>query len=250
VRGVTQSEDNEATPRIQIERCLLEYSRVSSQLAADRELLQRLDTKFRIAPGRVPALLEMLQATHGVLGAGDRLVARYATRYFDTPDLRFYRDHLRGRRPRFKVRLRHYLDRHLSFLEIKRKNKDDRTEKERFTRPFGHDVLSAEDMRAIAGCMPGNPGWLSLHALVDCERISLVALQERERITIDLGVCCGAPGGPGVLLPMALVEVKRARIDRRATSFTALRAAGAREMGFSKYVHAMRAIAVRAQVAS
>jgi hypothetical protein len=250
VRCVQKAEDTGNTPRIQIERRLLEYSQVSPQLAAERELLQRLDTKFRIAPLRVPALLEMLQATHGVLSAGDRLIARYATRYFDTTDLRFYRDHLRGRRPRFKVRLRHYLDRRLSFLEIKRKNKDDRTEKERFMRPYGDDILSAEDMRAIAGCMAGNPGWLSLQALVDCERISLVALQDRERITIDLGVCCGAPGGSGVVLPMALVEVKRARIDRRAASFAALRATGAREVGFSKYIHAMRATTVRAQAAS
>jgi hypothetical protein len=245
-----QSEGSEAMLRVQIDWRLREYSQVSAQLAADCELLQRLDTKFRIAPERVPALLEMLQATHGVLAAGDRLVARYATRYFDTRDLRFYRDHLRGRRPRYKVRLRHYLDRRLSFLEIKRKARNDRTEKERFARPFGNEVLSAEDMRAIAGCMAENPGWLSLHALVDCERISLVALQDRERITIDLGVCCRAPGETGAMLPMALVEVKRARIDRRVPSFTALRATGARELGFSKYVHAMQAIAVGAQAAS
>ena len=98
-----------------------------------------------------------LRDDYGVLRAGTRLAARYSTRYFDTSDLRMYDDHRRGRCPRYKVRMRHHLDRTLSFLEVKRKGTNQQTTKAILSRPFGAAELDSESRRFIDGTVRLRP---------------------------------------------------------------------------------------------
>jgi len=81
-----------------------------------RSLQRRVDTKFLCAATALNDLVPALGGDYGLLLACGEPLARYRTLYFDSPDRRFYHQHRRGRRDRFKVRSRHYLDRTVSKL--------------------------------------------------------------------------------------------------------------------------------------
>src|SRR5690606_37665419 len=99
--------------------------------------------------GQVDMFLRGLHAHYHILLAGGAGWARYETCYFDTPDLLTFHEHIRGRRPRVKLRIRHHLDRRRSFLEVKRKTNGGKTEKVRVPRSFGDSFLSPNDRSFI-----------------------------------------------------------------------------------------------------
>ena len=107
-------------------RALAALREVGAELLAARALLTRVDRSYLLREAL--DALSSLRDDYGVLRAGPDS-ARYSTRYFDTSDLRMYDDHRRGRCPRYKVRMRHHLDRTLSFLEVKRKGTNQQTTK-------------------------------------------------------------------------------------------------------------------------
>ena len=56
-----------------------------------------------------------------MLDIDGRRVFGYESTYFDTPDCEQYRAHRQGRRRRYKVRSRSYVDTGLSMFEVKTK---------------------------------------------------------------------------------------------------------------------------------
>ena len=137
-------------------RALAALREVGAELLAARALLTRVDRSYLLPREALDALLSSLRDDYGVLRAGTRLAARYSTRYFDTSDLRMYDDHRRGRCPRYKVRMRHHLDRKLSFLEVKRKGTNQQTTRPLQTNPA---MLTGEIGRTLdyqAGLFAGD----------------------------------------------------------------------------------------------
>jgi hypothetical protein len=129
--------------------------RTASAELPDRWLLQRrIDRKFVFSSALLEPLLSALAPHFSVLRAGIAPIATYQTVYFDTAGRQLYEDHRRGRLPRHKVRLRHHLERRLSFLEVKRKTADGRTTKARLERPFGDQpsVKAASTPSSAARC--------------------------------------------------------------------------------------------------
>jgi hypothetical protein len=208
-------------------------------LPSERQrLLRRTDSKYVIMRSELPAVLHALAGSYECLTAAGNPAARYATVYFDTPDLRFLMDHLRGRRPRCKLRVRHYPDRHLSFLEVKRRTAANLTEKTLLRREFGGNGLSAAEDR-WAHAETGVDAGLEAVAWTTCQRVTLLRKACATRITIDLNVTLGAAAGVHTLLERVLVEVKQDRVRRDEILSLALRAARAQPVGLSKYVAAM-----------
>lgn len=203
-----------------------------------QRLLRRTDSKYVMMRSELPAMLRALAGNYECLTAAGKPVARYATVYFDTPDRRFLMDHLRGRRPRSKLRVRHYPDRQLSFLEVKRKTAANRTDKTQLRREFGGNGLSAAEAR-WAHAETGVDAELRAVAWTTCQRVTLLRRGYAARVTIDLNVTLGAAAGSHTLLDRVLVEVKQDRVRRDEILSLALRAAHARPVGLSKYVAAM-----------
>jgi len=63
-------------------------------------LQDRVDVKYVIEMDTFTALTEELRETHRVLEIDGRREFTYRTSYFDTPDLRVFRDHQQRRRGR------------------------------------------------------------------------------------------------------------------------------------------------------
>lgn len=207
----------------------------SSALLRQRELLDRVDRKFTTSVELVSEFLRGLRDDYHILAAGNTGWARYETCYFDTPDLYAFHEHVRGRRPRYKVRIRHHVDRERSFLEIKRKTNGGKTEKARRDRPFRDTTLTDED-RAFICENSGLPAELLCPAVwTNFRRATFVGVSTNERITVDVGLSFTKEGGEEQGVTFGIIELKQPRITHSTPAMQLLRQLCVREQSLSKY---------------
>ncbi len=100
-------------------------------LNAETALQTRVDRKYLLPLRALPEVLAALPAGAQVLEVAGERSLRYASQYFDTPALDSYYGAIHGRRRRFKVRSRTYLDSGGSFLEVKTRGARAATVKDR-----------------------------------------------------------------------------------------------------------------------
>lgn len=202
---------------------------------AERALLRRVDTKFLTSAEALPEIIPALQGQYALLPAGGEAIATYRTMYFDSWDRKFYHQHRRGRRDRFKIRIRHYLDRSVSMLEIKRKSNHGVTSKKRRSHDFADHQLSQDDLTFLASNTPCRENEIVPQIWTDFRRITLVSLVTEERLTIDLGLEFTADNSRYQMPGLAIIEVKQPHFQPRTTAMLALREWGIRPSRMSKY---------------
>lgn len=215
------------------------FPRATPELLAERALLRRVDTKYAIDLGMLKEVLGHVEEDYAVLLAGNATVASYETLYYDTPGLDCLEDHRRGRRPRFKIRVRHYLDREKSFLEIKKKNAAERTEKQRRVVTFRESGLSDEDRRFVDQHCPIPARDIEPAMWTLFERVTLLGLRTEERLTADFGVSFQHDESKTEIPGVVILEIKQARFAARSPIMMALRRYGLRPLSISKYCAGM-----------
>lgn len=226
----------------QISQALSRFQQADGALVGKRKLLKRTDSKFLMSEGEIDSLLTRLRPTYAVLRANGAPLARYRTLYFDTLDYRCFHDHRRGRRPRFKARIRHYDDRALSYLEVKTKGGANVTSKARLSRVFCDDVLSAKDKvflskeTSVAGDELHPTLWTNF------SRLTLLSLHDPERVTIDLNLRFVSGDHAVAMTGVAIVEVKQAAYCLRTSVMRELKSRRIRPASASKYCAALHAI--------
>lgn len=105
------------------------------ELCALPDLQTRIDRKYVVPHQDATWLLGGLTG-HAALEIGDRTALAYESVYFDTPDLACFRAAAHGRRHRFKVRTRTYLDTRVCLVEAKTAGSRGETVKRRAPYPF------------------------------------------------------------------------------------------------------------------
>lgn len=212
------------------------------RINAKAELQDRVDTKFIAKPEVLTALIGELDAQLEVLDIAGRRSFSYDSIYFDTPQLRTYREHLQGRRRRFKIRTRTYIDSDFTVLEIKTKGLRGRTEKVRIShaadpqeldttgRQFSTEILQQYGIRDAAACV----AQLRPTVRTAYRRITLVGRYRPFRLTCDavLG-CADERAGVLTLDDRVLIEAKTA--GDRDPVIGQLRRLGVRPVKMSKY---------------
>src|SRR3712207_2059730 len=121
------------------------FGAVSLREVEERAALQdRVDCKYIVTCDTVERLFSGLGDDFRALEiAGERL-QRYDSVYFDTPELTSYKEHLQGRRKRFKCRTRLY-GTSVCFLDLKVKGRRGQTVKSRLPlSPAQHGSLSRQ----------------------------------------------------------------------------------------------------------
>ena len=164
------------------------------ELNAKAEMLERLDNKYVVQkPVLRQAIIEL--ARHfDVLEIGGKRSFPYETCYFDDAQNTSYFDHHRGRRQRFKVRVRKYTDAQLCFVEVKLKGARGITIKKRLN--YAVDKYGMLDATAWAHIhssysdLYGREFNHDLQPVVEMryQRITLVAKNGGERMTIDFSL--------------------------------------------------------------
>ncbi len=233
------------TPRVAAVIAAAAHFEVADSAALERMALQRrFDRKFLLGAEHAPAVVGALDRDYHVVLARDERLALYDTMYFDTPSLRCYHDHRRGRRPRFKVRIRNYLDRELSMLEFKEKTAQGDTHKARWKRETMCTELTPGDLAHLAEARPGifSEGGLVPQARTVFRRLMLLNTRSVERATLDFDLSVGRGSEPVSLAGVVVVEVKDVGRGTSSPLIAALRRYNARALPFSKYCVAIASV--------
>ncbi|MFE9245877.1 polyphosphate polymerase domain-containing protein [Nocardiopsis sp. NPDC006938] len=210
-------------------------------------LVTRTCRKYLLPAGLVPALFDGSEHRFGVLEIDGRSSFLYSSTYLDTPELRTFHDHRQGRRLRYKVRTRSYVDTGTVMFEVKLKGARGVTDKVRVELPPDSPVdrltPRTRDFldRSLGRCRLASPDVLVPSAVTDYRRTTVVALDGEERVTVDQDLV-GYRGDLEVRMrpEVALLEVKT-RGGLTATE-RRLHALGVREARFSKYAAALAAL--------
>lgn len=164
-------------------------------------LQERVDRKYLLKRDLFCALADELAKHHHVMQVDGKKVLFYDTVYFDTDELLCYRSHLQGRRLRFKVRSRRYRDSGSCVFELKFKDAQGRTMKERIDYPWEtHGTVDQKARAFVATTLQRryNIDFRSelLRALnVSYRRVTLVDPDAGNRITCDFDLSFGTLNG-------------------------------------------------------
>lgn len=199
------------------------------------KLMNRVDTKFVTTLPRLQQLLEMARHEYFMQEVDGKRASSYSTLYYDTPRLEMYIMHHNGCLGRQKVRVRHYVDSGLMFLEVKNKNNHRRTRKKRIA--INEFNIEGDEKREflekhcwwdVDSLQPALRNWF--------DRITLVNKGMTERVTIDTGLRCHSyfSGRDCAFDKAVIIELKR---DGNVPSplLAMLRRLRIHPHGFSKY---------------
>ena len=227
------SHDDESVQTI--EKILNTFEPLALQDSGDVRLLKRMDTKYLFPESLLPGILTDLARDYYVLDVDGLRIQRYKTRYFDTPDFELYRQHHNGQRDRYKLRIRSYLDTDLDFLEIKRKDNHNWTQKSR----LASDELPSSQSPAVKAFLDATfPISRSVYVpkiVNSFYRIALVSKRNQERLSFDLDIRFLSPSAQFALPGVVVAEVKQSEFSIHSAFIHKMRQAGHRPTSFSKY---------------
>jgi len=216
-------------------RVLRRFTPISLTQMRNVALLRRVDTKYVLSEAQLYQALTRLTADYDVLEIEGRRLHRYRTLYFDTPDFALYRQHHDGRRDRYKVRSRVYVDSGRAFLEVKHKTNKNVTVKSRLQTPEVVTQLDAQTDGFLHTHFPRATEALEPQLRNSFYRITLVSKHSIERLTLDIDLSFQAGGMHASLPGVAIAEVKQEAFSLRSEFVGQMRALGVRSMSFSKY---------------
>jgi VTC domain-containing protein len=204
-------------------------------------LLRRTDTKYVLAEHAFTVLLRRLGEDHEVLEIDGRRAFGYESVYFDTSDLRCFRDHIEDRVPRFKARTRLYRDTSHCVFEVKLKLDRGETDKRQVDHaPEAVDQIDEDALRCLEQALekvgvapPPDPPKPSLRTTFT--RVTLAPKDGRERTTCDFGIRLQRPAEASAELRRGLVVVESKSEGGSGPTDRALAEMGVEEVSFSKY---------------
>lgn len=201
------------------------------------KLMDRIDTKYIMAVNRVPDLLNMMNGNYQVLEINNIRIPQYYTIYLDTTDYDFFNQHVTGRAGRVKVRFRKYESNALTFLEIKKKTKRDRTVKWRIESNYLNAKLSDSATGFINRHIPVHPELLKPVLSSSFRRITFADFNSMERVTIDFDLIYADPEETKTIeLPLIVVaELKSEKSPVSSPFIEIMKKLSVTTTGFSKY---------------
>jgi len=186
------------------------------ELIAEAAMLTRVDRKYAMTEADAAAVLAELPAHTRVLSMEGRRAFAYESFYFDTPDLLSFRMAALGRRRRFKLRTRSYVDTEDAFLELKTRGARSATVKERIEYAFADREALTDEGREYAAegldllGIP-DPDALELRPTLATRyhRTTLLAPDGGGRATIDTDLSWELAEGETLRVPgLVIIETK------------------------------------------
>ena len=191
----------------------------------DVRLMNRVDTKYLVTSDQLIAILQGIRDHYYAQEVEGNRLSPYSTVYYDTPELTMYIIHHDRHLVRDKVRVRTYVDSHLTYCEVKHKTNKGRTKKKRLElktengeRKTAGTLSELNDQIVSAGFQIPYPTEVleaSLETVFD--RITLVNYEKTERLTIDCNLRFNnfISGISASMDPLVVMELKQ---DGRARS--------------------------------
>jgi len=211
-----------------------------AELQAVADLQTRVDRKYIVPAALAARMIAELAAGLTVLQIDGRRDFAYESVYFDTPLLASYLGSAHGRRRKFKVRTRSYLDSGLCVLEVKTASGRGETVKERIE----YDLDARDTLTSSAR------GFLETRALPADDLLATLTTRYRRstllevggaRATLDTGLeCLGPDGSAAQMVDKVLIETKSTGTTTAIDRF--LWSQGHRPTRVSKYCTGLAAL--------
>ena len=182
------------------------------------KLMNRIDTKYLVTEDQLHEILLGIKDSYYAQEVEGNRLSPYSTVYYDTPDLMMYMIHHDRHLVRYKVRVRTYVDSHLTFCEVKHKNNKGRTKKKRIVvEPIPNIVDNPEAAAFLAEKQPYDVQSLTPNVITIFDRFTLVNYDKTERLTIDRNLHFEnkRTGESASMAPLVVIELKQ---DGRASS--------------------------------
>jgi len=199
------------------------------------KLMNRNDYKYTFHINQLALILSQLSENYRVLEIDGVRGANYKSIYFDTDKLCMFFDHHNGKPIRFKIRRREYVDSGLNFMEIKRKNSQGKTEKERVKKHKEELHFTDKTNGFIQKYCPYDTSDLNPQLTNSFTRYTLVHKIEQERLTIDLNLHFSFEHKESSLPFLVIAEVKREGDPHKSSFMKLMRKMEIRQSGMSKY---------------
>lgn len=203
---------------IYIDECIKNFGAIGlDELNIKADMLDRIDNKYIVASDCLCRMLSLLDPSFDVLEISSKRAFTYSTRYFDDEDRRGYYDHHQQRRKRCKARVREYVDAGFSYFEVKTNEQRSTTLKRRLTIAEPLKKLDERCLDFVKNCFResyNNEFTKSLQSviLIKYRRITLIAKEGGERLTIDTDICFETDSIEYVVPPdIFIIETKSAR---------------------------------------
>lgn len=204
---------------------------ISLKEVKEIKLMNRIDKKYIINFDQFCSLTNYISNNFYILSENDNTLFKYHSIYFDTPNMDMQKDHINKTKHRQKIRIREYCTGE-KYLEIKEKNNSEFTKKKRIP--------------VTSYSLDGEQQWIDENLIYDTKnlnkkldivfnRMTLVSLDKKERVTIDFGIkFYNYITKKKEIIKDIIVEVKK--LTEEKTNFElVLNILGIQEKGFSKY---------------
>jgi hypothetical protein len=198
------------------------------------KLMNRVDTKFAFSTSNFLSFLPELVKHFSILEIEGTRTPRYESLYYDDVNFKMYLDHHNGRKNRFKIRYRKYVESNLSFLEIKHKFKN-RTNKRRIkVDEIPTNEIPLEHMEFINKILPSQfilqpTMWNGFN------RLTLVNKTENERLTLDFNLVFYWDDRKIELDNIIIAELKQENVNRNSAFYALMKKHVIRPYRLSKY---------------
>ncbi len=238
----TQEENQPDVQRVDLfamSRILSDFKSIGLEQLDEQKLQDRVDTKFLFDAEGLPQILSEIQQDYAILEIEESTLQPYQTLYFDTLNFDNYFDHHNGKRPRFKIRMRKYMNNRSSFLEVKEKDNKDRTIKTRMEIRNINNRLTPDQYQFVSqtyrsGLVPLKPVIWNRY-----NRMTLVNKHSLERVTIDLNFNAYNQNGYISWNPFAIAEIKQDSRSLNTKFYQAMKDRSIKPVNFSKYCISM-----------
>jgi len=218
-----------------IKKVVFEFDPISLLEMDSVALMNRFDYKYAFNIKRLPTILSLVRDKYNVLEIDGIRGFNYKSIYFDTDDLTMYHDHHNGKPIRYKIRRREYVDSGLNFMEIKQKDGQGKTLKERIIKHKSEHHFTDLTNTFIHNRCPFVTCNLNAQLINYFVRYTLVHKTESERLTIDVCLNFSYDNREFEIPFLVIAEVKREGETYNSTFMKLMREMSIRQSGMSKY---------------
>ncbi len=152
------------------------------------KLLKRKDSKYLLNKTKLLNVLNKLAGSYFILSIDSEVFQPYTTTYFDTDNFGMYTSHQNGKLNRYKIRKRTYNRSGQKYVEVKFKNNKKHTIKKREKDTGGNNYFNEKASAFIKEHTPFKPSDIKKKLTIHYTRFTLVDLNFRERVTIDVNM--------------------------------------------------------------
>jgi hypothetical protein len=218
-----------------LDKVLNSFTPISLEEMDSVALMNRTDVKFIFPSDQLPLILEKAPGIYKVLEIHSHRKFAYTTTYLDTENFQFYRHHLSGKLNRFKVRYRVYESTATSYLEVKFKSNKMRTVKWRIKNSLNQGNIDQLALQFLSKYFDDTIK-LKPVQINKFDRITLVNLLQKERITLDFNLQFIDTQNKQMSIPyIAIAEIKQEKYSNQSPFLKILKELNIRPTGFSKY---------------